>query len=102
MSTIAIRAEELRSANNSLNEVVNNLNGLFDRISHIAADMKETWDGAACDEYISRLTMQNQRLKEVIKIIEEFGSYAGDSAEVFEALDEWFKQIPIFGGVIEK
>lgn len=98
VSKITVKAEELKGANLTLNEIIADLDNIHSRINHITWDLRDTWDGAACDEYISRLMKQNQDLKEVIKLLEEFSSYAIDSAKVFEVLDELFKKFPYLGG----
>lgn len=101
MSKITVKAEELKGANLTLNEIIANLDNIYSRIDHLALDLRDTWDGAACDEYINRLIKQNQDLKEVTKLLEEFGNYAMDSAKVFEILDELFKKLPFLGGTVK-
>ena len=102
MSKITVKADELSDANLTLNDIIADLKSLHDRIEHITWDLRDTWDGAACDEYISRLIKKNQDLREVIKLLEEFSSYAMDSAKVFEILDELFKKFPFLGGAFKK
>lgn len=98
MSNITVKAEDLRNAHTNLDEIIADLESIHGRIQHLTWDLRNTWDGAACDEYISRLMKQNQDLMEVIKILEELSQYAMSSAKCFELLDSLFSKIPFLGG----
>ncbi|MEE3450688.1 MAG: hypothetical protein VZR27_08325 [Acutalibacteraceae bacterium] len=93
MANITIRIEDLRNADSGLKEIISSLNNLHERISQITCDLNDNWDGVACDEYVNRLTKQNNDLLKVITILEEFDKYAVESAAVFESLDEIFKRL---------
>lgn len=98
MSEITVNAENLRGADRTLNETIANLEGLYNSINRMSGELRDTWDGAACEEYISRLIRHNEDLKTVICLLEEFRNYAAGSAEIFETLDQLFRKIPFFGG----
>lgn len=101
MSEITVNAENLRGADRTLNDTITDLGELYNSINRMAGELRDTWDGAACEEYISRLIRHNEDLKAVIQLLEEFRNYAAGSAELFETLDQLFRKIPFLGGAIK-
>ena len=88
MSVVKVDVENLQSAVSSLSQRISQLTNLNSRVNALLSRMDESWEGKACEQYISTMRQRMEKATRMIDVLSEFRSYAEKAIEWFSEQDQ--------------
>lgn len=87
MAKIKIDENALRANAIALNTRISDLQALNTRLDTLIVRIGDSWDGNASEAYITRITDQAAKAKQMVKILEEYKRYVETTVQKFTDLD---------------
>lgn len=87
MSLIKIDADALMSRSREIEQQISQLESISSRLAALLARIASSWEGEACDRYVSLLQRYLKQIDGMSKVLEEFKKYASGAAKEFSELD---------------
>lgn len=87
MAKIKIDENALRANAIALNTRISDLQALNTRLDTLILRIGDSWDGNASEAYITRITDQAAKAKQMVKILEEYKRYVETTVQKFTDLD---------------
>lgn len=87
MAKIKIDENALRANAIALNTRISDLQALNTRLDTLIVRIGDSWDGNASEAYITRITDQAAKAKQMVKILQEYKNYVETTVQKFTDLD---------------
>ena len=91
MAKVTVRIEECEAAVNTLGAQIEALKTEQTRLTNICAQVEQTWDGVAAQEYLRRLRLHEKPLADAITMLTEIRNYAAGRVEDMRQTDQMAK-----------